>query len=247
MVTAYPVACKRKSFDLCLAFARSCGGQIGTNLRPGPAFFYGVDGSNEAEWRGALAAGETVLYCDNSLFDSRRQQAFRIAKNRLQHSGTGVSDGKRFAALGIDIAPWRTGGEHIVVVPQSDSFMRTIAGYQGNWTEDTLAALKARTGRPIRVRPWARDKAAAASSLAADLAGAHALVTYSSAAAVTAVLAGVPVVVTAADCAARPMSGSLEALEDLPTPCRQNWAGVLADSEWTVAEIRDGTAWRALA
>ena len=245
-VTAYPVAGKPKSMNLCLDFVRSCGGQIGTNRRDGLAVFYGVDASNIEVWREVQARGQGWFYMDNSVFDSRRQKQFRIAANCLQHSGFGTSDGRRFDALGIDVKPWRTAGRHIVVCPQSASFMRDIVGYRGNWTEDTLAALKTRTDREILVRPWSRDKAAAGATLAADLVDAHALVTWSSAAAVTAVLAGVPVVVMSNDCAARPMSGSLDAIEALPTPDRRNWLGVLADAEWTVAEIRDGTAWRNL-
>ena len=131
-VTAYTVAFKKKSMDICLAFVRGCGGQIGTTLRDGPAVFYGVDASNEAIWREVKASGRDFFYVDNSMFDSARQSHFRVTKNRLQHTGIGTSDGKRFRALGIDIAPWRAGGAHIVVCPQSDAFMR-FAGYTGRY------------------------------------------------------------------------------------------------------------------
>ena len=243
-VTAYPVANKAKSFNLCLAFVRGCGGQIGTKLRDGAAVFYGIDPSNEAIWRQVRTEGRDWYCIDNSVFDSARQQCFRITKNALQHTGIGTSDGVRFRALNIDIKPWRTAGEHIVVVPQSDSFMRTIAGYEGSWTENTLARLKAQTTRPIRVRHWSRDKGDAAGTLQQDLASAHALVTWSSAAAVTAVLAGVPVVVEANDCAARFMGGT--DLEALPMPERENWAGVLGDNQFTIAEMQKGIAWAKL-
>jgi hypothetical protein len=243
-VTAYPVANKRKSFDLCLAFARGCGGQIGTTLREGAAVFYGIDDSNMDVWRQARANGQDWYAIDNSYFDSARQQRFRVTKNALQHTGIGTSDGERFRALGIAIKPWRTEGAHIVVCPQSASFMRTIAGHDGEWGTRTIERLRRQTTREIRVRPWLRDKASAASTLAQDLAGAHALVTWSSAAAVTAVLEGIPVVVEANDCAARFMGGT--DIEALPTPDRENWAGVLADNEFTVSEMKDGTAWAKL-
>lgn len=243
-VTAYPVANKAKSFNLCLAFARGCGGQIGSTLREGPAVFYGVDQSNLAIWQKVRSSGRDWYYMDNSMFDATRETRFRVTKNRLQHTGMGESDGRRFAALGIDIAPWREAGEHIIVCPQSDSFMRTVAGYEGSWTSQTIDRLRRQTHRELRLRPWSRNKTALGASLQADLVDAHALVTWSSAAAVTALLAGVPVVVESNDCAARFMGGT--DLEALPRPERENWAGVLADNEFTINELQDGTAWRKL-
>ena len=244
-MTAYPVAGKQKSFDLCLAFIKGCGGQIaGAKLREGAAVFYGVDHSNELIWRNVLARGGDWYYIDNSYFDAARQQRFRITRNRLQHSGIGTSTGERFRALGIQIQPWRAAGRHIVVCPQSLSFMHNLAGRVGDWGRQTVADLRITTDREIRLRPWSRDKGGASGSLAEDLVDAHALVTWSSAAAVTSVLAGVPVIVHAADCAARLMSGS--DIEALPLPEREIWAGVLSDNEWTVEEMVNGTAWRAL-
>lgn len=245
MITAYPVAGKKKSFDLCLAFIRGCGGQIGTNLRDGAAVFYGVDHSNEAIWCAVKARGDDWFAIDNSYFDAVRQRSFRVTKNRLQHTGLGTSDGRRFREIGTEIKPWRS-GSHIVVCPQSDSFMATIAGFDGDWTRSAVKRLKQHTDREIRVRPWCRNKTTVGKTLQSDLEGAHAVVVWSSAAAVTAVLAGVPVVVESEACAARPMSGTIEGIESLPMPERENWAGVLADNEWTVDELRNGTAWASL-
>ena len=246
MVTAYPVKAKRKSLDLCLAFARSCGGQIAGAYREGTAFFYGVDASNLAEYRRARASGD-YLYADNSVFDGMRQERFRIARNRLQHNGLGESDCRRFDALGIPIKEWSTSGEHIVVCPQSDFFMADVVGYEGSWLNYVCARLALVTDRPLCIRAWNRDKAALSATLKDDLAGAHALVTWSSAAAVTAVLEGIPVVVMSPECVARPMSGTIEQIENLPRrDGRRNWAGVLADNEWSRQEIADGTAWKSL-
>lgn len=246
-VTAFPVVGKKKSLDICLAFVHGCGGKIGTTFRGGPTFFYGVDESNVDAFDEAKASGEPWYYCDNSYFDSTRQQTFRITNSQLQHSGAGVSDGKRFAELGIEIAPWRTAGTHIVVCPQSDSFMRTLAGYPGDWTQDTMRALAEATRRTVLLRAWSPNKGTLSSTLAADLQDAHALVTWSSAAAITAVLAGIPVVVGARDCAAWLMTEGSNGIEDLAMPAdRLRWAGVLADNQFTLDEMRSGFAWKQL-
>jgi DNA-binding transcriptional LysR family regulator len=197
-------------------------------------------------WRAAKARGD-FYYCDNSYFDSSRQTYFRVTKNRLQHPGIGESTGERFRALGLPIRSWRDGGAHVVICPQSDEFMSLVVGRDGDWCNDVIEALQSQNPRPrLRVREWNRDKAELAATLTNDLVDAHALITWSSAAAVTAVLSGVPVVVMSDDCAARPMSGHLDHLDDLPRPERANWAGVLADNQWTLAEMRSGMAWKAL-
>ena len=251
MIVAYPMSNKAKSLELCRVFISGCGGVVANasnrNLLPGNAFFYGVDESNVHLFRQArTGVARDWYYCDNAYFDSTRQQYFRITRNRLQHSGYGSSDMARFRKLNIQITPWKDTGKHIVVCPQSDEFMRTIVGFNGDWCAETVAALASLTDRPVKLRTWGRDKNKLAATLAADLMDAYALVTWSSAAAVTAVLAGVPVVVLSADCAAMPMSGAMSKLEALPRRDRSVWSGVLADNQWTLDEFKDGTAWKML-
>jgi hypothetical protein len=246
-VHAYPVDGKQKSYEICEAFVKPVGGVVITDgvLRDGPAFFYGVDASNIAVWSQVKAEKREYFYSDNSYFDSTRGTYFRVTRNGLQHSGYGRSMGARFRALGIRIKPWRTTGEHVLICPQSEHFMRMLAGTNYDWTQCTMEALRSFTKRPLRVRPWNGNKARLGETLPHDLEGAHALVTWSSAAAVEAVLAGVPIVTTG-PCAARPMGGDIAEVEDLPKPEREQWAGVLADNQWTLAEMRDGKVWAAL-
>lgn len=249
MVTAYPVARKAKAYEICEAFIQGCGGSIATapaKLANGAAFFYGVDESNLGVWREVTSnPAKEWYYCDNAYFDSTRQSYFRVTRNRLQHSGYGESTGARFQQLNIPVSPWsesNTGG-HIIICPQSDSFMRYVVGFNGSWQDEVVGALRTITDKEVRVRQWQRDKGALAATLHEDLKDAYALVTYSSAAAVTAVLAGVPIVCSA-QCAAMPMSGSLFRLTQLPRKPRETWAGVLADNQWTLDEFRSGVAWR---
>jgi hypothetical protein len=252
MVIAYPVANKAKSLDICKAFVQGCGGDVAFDgrLRDGPAFFYGVDESNVQAWRAVqLDLRRDYYYCDNSYFDKSRQKYFRITKNALQHSGSGVSDCKRFESLGIEVLPWREKQEHssVILCPQSGHFMRCVANIFWDWTDATKAELRLWTAREFVVRQWSPDKGKMSRTLEADLilGNAHALVTYSSAAAIAAALSGVPTVSTGSS-AARAMGGALHQIEDLPTPDRTHWAGVLADNQWTLDEMRDGKAWAAL-
>jgi hypothetical protein len=244
----YPTAGKPKAVEICQAFADGCGGHVVLDgeLRDGPAVFFGVNESNAHIWRQVRAETRPFYFIDNSYFDTARHAYFRVTKDRLQHSGEGVSTGERFRALKIKVERWREPGEWVVVCPQSDDFMKMVVRHGRDWFADALADLAPYKKR-IRVRAWNRDKKAAAATLGDDLNGALCLVTWSSAAAVTALLAGVPVVAQSADCAARRMGGNIFRLDDLPRPTdREKWAGVLADNQWTVDEMRRGVAWAAL-
>lgn len=250
-VVGYPTPGKAKAKMLLDAFCGGAGGttadRIPDRLLPGAVAFYGVVQETYHLWQQAKAEGRDWYYIDNAYFDPCRETYFRITKNRLQHDGhMDETDGKRWAALGLDIAPWRKPGEHIVVCPASDSFMKLAGGYEGNWGEDVVRELKKHTRREIRYRPWERDKAHAYKTLPADLDGAWALVTYTSAAAISALRAGIPAVVTAEDCISRFMARNrLDQIEDPFYPeYRERWAMVVADNQWTVREMKDGLPWR---
>lgn len=250
MVSCYPVPGKAKSLKICEAFAQGCGGEIVTdgNLRDGPAVFAGVMDGNEQTWiqlREREANPETrqgYYQIDNAYFDSARETYFRATKDAIQHSGIGESDGSRFAALGIDIKPWRLHGDVIIVCAQSQHWMRVIEQYAGEWALDVVYQLRRYTRKPIQIRPWQRNKAIQTASLPADLKTAHALVTWNSAAAVTALLAGVPVV-CAGQGAASPLSGTIQQIDTPPMLDREPWAAVLADHQFTLDEMRSGMAW----
>lgn len=247
MLHSYPQPGKPKARAVCDAFARGCGGQMVPNipraLLPGPAMFYGVRPAWLHLWQQAKAEGREWFYADNAYFDAGRERYFRVCRNRLQHDGSGESDGTRMRALGITVRPWTNGGEHIVVCAQSDEFLRVVSGVDGGaagWIARTLKAMPTR--RPVIVREKRVGR-----PLAADLEGAWALVTHTSAAANEALIAGVPAFVTG-ECAASPMAaGPLSQIEQPRRPeGRERWAGALCDRQWTLDEIRNGAAWRAL-
>lgn len=248
MVICYPQDGKRKSYDICAAFAAGCGGNVITDgrYRGGPAMFYGIDTANESVWRGVQASGEDWYYADNAYFDAVRGTYFRVGKNCLQHPGTGTSTGERFARLGLKIHPWRESGEHILVTPQSYHFMRVAVRYPGNWLNDILCKLPQLTNRTVITRVWNRDKKQLARDLPTALRGAWALVTFSSGSAISAILAGIPAISTSPDCIARRMCGPLVTVKAPWMIDREDWLNVVADQQWTLDEFRSGQTWRAL-
>lgn len=239
-LNAYPVHGKAKSHDICAAFIQ------GAPKDAKGEVFYGVDSSNLQHWQRCRASGEPYYYCDNAYFDKTRGTHFRITQGAIQHSGQGQSDGKRFKSLALQIKPWRSDGDHIVVCPQSDSFMRDLADWNGNWLDDVVRTLALVSNRRFKVRNWHRDKSVLMATLNEDLRNAWILVTHSSAAAVNALLEGIPVACN--EGAAKSMGVQALDIEDPVYPeDRERFFMVLADNQWTLDEIKRGVAWKALA
>ena len=242
-MTCYPKPGKGKSLQLCEAFAKGAGGRVvkgaPAHLLPGPAAFYDVRGI-EHLWRQAMREHRPWYYMDNAYFDKVRGLYFRVGKNAVQCDGLGPRDWERWKALGIELAPWRKGGEEILICAQSEEYY-TLFG-ETAWVGRTVERLRRHTDRPLKIRRKEVRRA-----LAADLKSAFAVVTFTSSSAVEAIIAGVPAFCTGR-CASSPMArddvGHIE--WPLYSDDREHWAAALAASQWTLDEIERGVAWRAL-
>jgi hypothetical protein len=138
----------------------------------------------------------------------------------------------RWDATKTELTPWRTPGRHIVVAEPSATYQR-FHGIEG-WTERTIAALQRLTDRPIRRRD--KEMQRFGRRLRDDLEGAHCLVAHGSNAAF----------VDPGSAAALVGKTDLAEIEDPIRPDRRAWAGSLAYSQFTEAELVDGTLWRLL-
>ncbi|MCI0683021.1 MAG: hypothetical protein L0Y71_13045 [Gemmataceae bacterium] len=250
-VVGYVPSRKAHARTVCTAFVQGAGGVV---RQPPPkrlvagaaAAFFGVIDATQHLWQEARAEGRDWYYLDNAYFDAARGRLYRATKNAVQSNGRERPDWKRWAALGVQVRPWRKQGRHVILVAQSQTYMRVVAGYPG-WWRDALAVLKRHTDRPIAIRGWRANKMALATTLKEALRDCWALVTWSSAAANEALLAGVPVF-TAGVCAATPMG--LSDLTRIESPIypegRTEWAAGLAGRQWSLDEFRGGTTWRTL-
>lgn len=253
MIVGYPTPGKDKARLLLQAFLPVGAGRIveriPDKLYPGGAAFYGVTPATKHLFEQAKREKRDFWYLDNAYFDGCRERYFRVTRNALQRDGRSQSDGSRFAALKLEPKPWRAAGGHVLVCPQSDEFMRTVAEYPGDWLAETVRALRQLTSREIRVRAWNRNKTAWYASLPADLVGCHALVTYSSASSISAMMAGVPAICTGEDCVAAPATEKELSQIESPAMSGEDRLQVMraaADGQWSVPEMRAGVAWKAI-
>ena len=240
-LTLYPVPGKEKSKLICNAFA------AGAPRHATGAVFFGTEGVMQAFQR---AKQGTFWYIDNAYTDPQRQLYFRVAKNALQVDPTGkTSTGERFAKLGITVKDWRHKPDgKIIVIPQSDDFMKSTLGRKGDWLRETVEKLNAwGYGPRVRVRPWLRDKKTAYVELHKDLDDAALVVTWSSASAITALYEGIPAISEsgAAHALTGPLTSERVAQPLMPSIVeRTRFLEILADNQFTLEEFKNGVAWR---
>ena len=186
----------------------------------------------------AIKLGKTWYYGDHGFFG--RGTYYRIAKNQYQIAGEGESDSTRFLQFNIPIKDWTQAGSHILICPQTELFYSLHGLNRQEWIDSTINSIKKHTDRPIQIR--FKDNH---NTIEDDLVNCWAVVVYTSASAINAILSGVPAFTTG-KCASNMMALNDLSLIEKPfyPENRLQWASVLADNQWTLAEIESGEAWR---
>jgi phosphohistidine swiveling domain-containing protein len=220
------------------ALAEGTGGKIVTSYHAGtwagmgsPATFHML--------QQAIAAGYDWYYADKAYFG--RRDYFRLTRNAYQHTGISPqkSTGRRLRRFHMHETPWRKDGRHIILATHSEAFYRLHGTTLQAWLDGARSEIRKHSDRPMIITTK-RDK-----PTRDYLRKAWCLVTYTSNAAVDAVMAGVPVFCTG-QCAASAMG--LADLSKIEQPLypegRMQWAAVLADNQFTLHELSNGDAWR---
>lgn len=190
--------------------------------------------------RNMVRSGRPWFYVDNGYFAPYKTGGyFRVSMNAMQHDGTGPGNKALYEKIGKPIVPWRKSGRHVLVCFQSPRWMDMFHGGIEAATSRLRQKLREHTDRPIVFRHKGTDK-----PLERDLVDCHALVCFSSNAAVEAVLFGVPVFCLN-DCAASRMGLNDLALIESPVypDDREPWAHALAANQWTLSDMHSGKTW----
>jgi hypothetical protein len=224
------------------AFARGCDGEITdeTELFPGPVALFGTP----SRWdvlRQAQSEGREWYYGDHGYLG--RRTYYRITKNAYQHDGRGAATPDRWRKFNREILPWRKDGSHVLVCPNSATYCALHGFDVQDWLTDVHITLRAHTDREIRLR-WKVDR----TPIGFDLVDCWACVVFSSAAALEALIFGVPIFVLAPFAAGARLG--LSDLTKIEAPIypdgREQLLWNLCDQQWTLQEIFKGDAWRAL-
>ena len=162
--------------------------------------------------------------------------------------------------LGIQMKPWRTSGNHILVCLQRNGGW-SMRGYNSvQWANDTIATLRQLTDRPIIVRGHPGDKKtryfpqhkdvflSSNPSILQDLQGAWATVLYNSSPSVVSAIEGVPVFLTDPQpehSQSHEVSNTkIKRINDPKLFDREDWVQKLAMCHWNFEELASGEAWR---
>ena len=231
-------------------------------------FFWGLGSNNLKEIEEVKQSGEEWWYVDvgyiteqitrypTPIINDYDKTYFRIVKGNMHMTSGKPGDGSRHTKLlnqGIDaeFKGWNTGEcNHILLAPSSQTVCIYTHGLsQEDWIKQAGEEIRCYTDRLIRMRNkprpnnewWGTD-------IKDELKDCYALVTNMSLAAVDAVLNKVPVV-THSNNVCYKVSGLLTNINERNMPAREdmtNWLRCVANNQFTLQEIEDGTAYRLL-
>lgn len=156
--------------------------------------------------------------------------------------------------LRINMKPWRSMGNHILVCLQRDGGWSMKGVDMAAWADVTVRQIRSLTRRPIVIRPHPshpmdltellrlpRVTQSTNATLEKDLHNAWTAVFYNSSSSVAAVLAGVPVFALDDDCVAWSVANhDLGTIETPAMPDRTQWLNDLAGAHWSDGESRMG-------
>ena len=190
------------------------------------------------------ASGRPWFYADHGYYG--RKVYYRITRNGFQYQGTRKCERWRFTEFRRTIKPWRENGSHVLVCPNGPAhYALHNEPPLGDWLDSVRFELRRHTDREIRVRLKPQYSFQSDQTIEAALADCWVCVTYSSNAAVDALVEGVPVVTLASFAASYRMGRN--ALTDVEAPYypsdRELFLTGLAAQQWSANEIRNGTAW----
>jgi hypothetical protein len=194
--------------------------------------------------------GGTCLIAENGYVRGRHDDGDYYAIAVHGHNGSGQwrrGGTERWHSLGVELKPWRSEGNHILVAANRPFGMRgTIM--PNDWAQDVEKRLRAQTKLEVRVRLHPGNNRPAV-PLDEDLEDARAVVIWSSSVGVKALLAGIPVVCEAPFwiCKSATSPTLAEALSaDLADLGSRRLAALhdLAYAQWSVPEIASGQAFR---
>lgn len=233
------------SREFGLAFGKGCKGSIypiSSILKKGDVAMFGsIDGWNLLQQ--AIKEGRNWYYGDKAYFG--RNKYYRITKNAYQSDCKGRVDSKRWEKLKISVNRWKTGSK-ILICQQSEAFYELHGHNRAQWVTNTINELRKYTDRPIEVRSKVYGDSTEA-LFRQSLIDVHAVIVYSSVSGAQAAIHGTPCFATE-KCASLAFGTSdLSKIENPVKPDnRYEMACVLANNQWTLDEIRNGTAWRDL-
>src|SRR3990167_9325100 len=236
----------RHSRVIMAAFSEGCKGQVvpPTKLFDGVAAMYGILRGTAEIIRQCEWVGRDYYYIDHGYLKPGHYDGYyRITRNARQAE---VADPReyiyppdRLKKVGVEIRPWRRTGKNILVIPITGAIGEFYGINSDQWLRVVTDEITSHTARPIEV------KYKGLGAIEEALKDTWCVVTHSSNTAVDALVNGVPVI-TLGESACELMSWDFGDIECPHWPERELWLQALAYHQFTLTEMRNGTAWKIL-
>ena len=198
----------------------------------------------------------------------KRNETFKVGINGVNREADFANqlvDDKRWKKLNIELKPWQSTGNTIIICGQHHRSHQWRNNPSMNlWFEQQINEIRKYTNRPILVRPHPRNPVGLDikkwknvsykppqrdyntiddTDFKETLKHAWAVINYSSNPAIIAVFNGIPVFVSEQSLCYDVGNISLNKINNPVMPDRNNWANKLAYTEWTTEEIKQGLPW----
>ena len=197
-----------------------------------------------------------------------RNETFKVGINGINREADFANqhvDSERWKKFNIELKPWRTTGDEIILCGQHNKSHQWRNNLSMNlWFEQQINEVRKYTNRPIIVRPHPRNPIGLNvnkwknvsyrypkrdyntiddTDFKDILKNAWAVINYSSNPAMMAVFNGIPVFVSEASLSYDVGNTKLGLINDPVMPDRTQWANKLAYTEWWPNEIKKGLPW----
>jgi hypothetical protein len=198
----------------------------------------------------------------------KRNETFKVGINGINREADFANqtvDDKRWKKLNIELKPWQSTGDTIIICGQHHRSHQWRNNPSMNvWVEQQINEIRKYTNRPILIRPHPRNPIGLDTTKWKDvsykqpqrdyntiddtdfketLKHTWAVVNHSSNPAMMAVFNGIPIFVSEQSLCYDVGNFSLADINNPKMPDRQNWANKLAYTEWWPIEIAQGKPW----
>ena len=234
----------------------------------------GIDVIWSVLWHGRMAGNRTIW--ERNISQSKptivlevggikRGTTWKVGLNGINRDGDYLpsgNDNTRASVLGLNLKPWNTEGEYILICGQHDKSLQwQNMPTMSNWVIKTIDSIRKHTKRPIVFRPHPRSPlpdiekefknvyrqvpnkvAGTYDDFDMNFNNIYATVNYSSNPGIHSVINGIPAFVGPSSLA-YDVGNDIDFMHDIEAPSMPNrtqWLNDYAYTEWTVEEISQG-------
>jgi len=216
---------------------------------------------NKSVWEHFRSKNKNVLVVE--VGGIKRNTTWKVGLNGINRAGDfgpKNNNNDRVKQFNLDLKPWRTDGEHILVCLQhTKSEQWKNMPTQEQYVIDTVNTIRKHTDRKIIIRSHPRcvlqnppilenvnyeipkQIANTYDDFDLNFSNAWAVVSYSSNPGIHAVLNGIPAFVGEQSLAYDVANTDFSTVNSPKTPARQQWLNDYTHTEWTIEEIAQGT------